>query len=74
MMHEFDADAAGINTASRIDTPRRRCPVQDGKRSEVAQGIEIGLQIAPAAERVQDGSSFSLSTPPLLGIVTVDKG
>ena len=53
-MHELGADAAAINSACGVGYVARQIKVGMGQRSEMPNGIEVGLQVAPAAEGVHD--------------------
>ena len=51
-MHELDADGAAVDAAGGVGFFAFEVEVGLSQRREVPDGIEIGLEITPAAERV----------------------
>ena len=57
-MHELHADAAAVNAARGIGYLAGYVQLRMAERGKVPQRIEIGLKIAPAAERVHNALLF----------------
>ena len=52
-VHELDADAAAVDAARGISFVAGDVQFGMAERREVAERIEVGLQVSPAAERVE---------------------